>query len=61
MQNQINMIKGLLNKGFTPQGLIQQMMGNNNNPMISNLMNMMKNGNSQEVENFARNIFKEKR
>lgn len=30
------------------------------NPMINNLINMMKSGNPQGVETFARNLFKER-
>ena len=35
-------------------------MSGNKNPMITNLMNMMQTGDSKGVEDFARNIFKEK-
>lgn len=61
MQNQINMLKAMLNKGFSPQGLIQQIMRNNNNPMIGNLLNLAKQGKNEDIENFARNICKGKR
>lgn len=57
--NPIQILQGFLGKGMSPQQIISQMMGNKN-PMIANLMNMMQNGNSKAVEDFARNMFKEK-
>lgn len=57
--NPMQMLQSFLGRGMSPQQIIGQMMGNKN-PMISNLMNMMQNGNSKGVEDFARNIFKEK-
>lgn len=57
--NPIQILQGFLGKGMSPQQIISQMMGNKN-PMIVNLMNMMQNGNSKAVEDFARNMFKEK-
>lgn len=61
MNNQMNLLKAFFNRGGSPQALIQQMLGKNNNPMIGNLMNLAKSGNQQDIENFARNICKEKR
>ena len=43
---------------LNPMQLLQSMPIQN--PMIKNLMNMMKSGNSQGVEEFARNLFKER-
>lgn len=60
MNNPIEMIKGLMSKGESPQQMITNMISQNSNPMIQNLMKMAQSGNSQEVENFARNICKEK-
>lgn len=59
MNNPIQMIKMMMGKS-NPQELITNMMGNNNNPMINNLMNMAKKGDNKGIENFARNICKEK-
>lgn len=43
---------------------IQQMLANfinkNQNPMFSNLISMAQKGDSKGVENFARNLFKER-
>ncbi|HIS12696.1 MAG TPA: hypothetical protein IAB40_06290 [Candidatus Onthocola stercoravium] len=60
MNNPIEMIKGLMGKGESPQQMITNMISQNSNPMMQNLMKMAQNGNTQEVENFARNICKEK-
>lgn len=60
MNNPIEMIKGLMSKGESPQQMISNMISQNSNSMMQNLMKMAQSGNSQEVENFARNICKEK-
>ena len=60
MNNPIEMIKGLMSKGESPQQMITNMISQNSNPIIQNLMKIAQNGNTQEVENFARNICKEK-
>ena len=57
--NPIQMLQSFLGRGMSPKQIINQMSGNKN-PMITNLMNMMQTGNSKGVEDFARNIFKEK-
>ena len=46
-------------KGKKPQEIAMQLIGNNNNPVINNLITMAKNGDTQGVENFVRNMFKE--
>jgi hypothetical protein len=59
--NEINMIKNLVSKGGNPQQIIMDnLLKNNSNPMITNLLNMAKNGDAKGVENFARNLFKDK-
>lgn len=59
--NPIEMIKQFANKGITPQQFItNNIMGNNSNPMIGKLVEMAQSGNSQGIENFARNLMKEK-
>ena len=57
--NPMQILQSFLGRGMSPQQIINQMPGNKN-PMITNLMNMMKTGDSKGVEAFARNIFKEK-
>jgi hypothetical protein len=51
----INMLKG----AKTPKEAVISMVKSNNNPMIKNLVEMAEKGNTEGVENFARNIFKE--
>lgn len=51
----INVLKGMKN----PKEAIISMVKSNNNPMIKNLVEMAEKGNTEGVENFARNIFKE--
>ena len=57
--NPMQMLQSFLGRGMSPQQIINQISGDKN-PMITNLMNMMQTGNSKGVEDFARNIFKEK-
>ena len=59
MNNSIDMIKSFVSNGATPQQVIQQMM-NNTNPMIANLIQMAQSGDKQGVENFARNMYRDK-
>lgn len=60
--NPIEILKGFMGKGGNPQELLQKAMGmtNNSNPMIANLINLAKTGNKEQVEQFARNICKER-
>ena len=51
----INMIKGIKN----PKDAVINMIKTNNNPMVKNLVEMAEKGDSQGVENFARNMLKE--
>ena len=56
--NPVNMLKLFIGNGGTPQQFLQNIAIRN--PMIQNVIGMAKNGNSNGVENFARNLFKEK-
>ena len=51
----MNMLRGIKN----PKDAVLNMVKSNNNPMIKNLVEMAEKGNTEGVENFARNIFKE--
>lgn len=54
----------LLNGVKNPQQFIKQLMGNNqvmNNPMAKNVIEMYQNGNTQGIEQMARNLCKEKK
>lgn len=51
-----NLQKYIANGG-TPEKLLSEIMLRN--PMMNNLIRMAKSGNIQNVENFARNLFRE--
>lgn len=51
----INMLKGMKN----PKEAVISMVKSNNNPMVKNLVEMAEKGNTEGVENFARNFLKE--
>lgn len=53
--NPIEMIRN----AKSPKDLAMQMIKNNSNPMISQLVQMINNGNSKGVEDFARNFLQE--
>lgn len=55
----IEMLKGLINSGKSPQEIAMQMLGNNGNPIFNNLVMMAQKGDYKGVENVARNIFKQ--
>lgn len=57
--NNANMLKMFMNSGKTPKEIAIQMMGNYNNPVINNLIQMAEKGDYKGVENFARNMFRE--
>ena len=57
--NPIEMIKNLVGKGMNPQQILGNVMKNNSNPVFNNLIEKAKEGDTQGVENFARNLFKE--
>lgn len=56
--NPIMILKQFMQQGLTPQNILNKM--NINNPILSNVMNMAKNGDNKGVETFARNICKQK-
>ena len=56
--NPIEMIKLFLGQNKKPEELLQKMV-NDNNPILNNLINMARSGDSKGVENFARNIYKD--
>lgn len=58
--NPIEMIKLFMGENKTPQQILQKMISNNSNPVLNNLINMAQTGDSKGVENFARNLCKEK-
>ena len=56
--NPTNFIKNYMLRGLTPKGIVKQIAGNN--PILGNLINMAEKGDNQGVENFARNMLKER-
>lgn len=59
--NPLEIMKNFISQGGNPEKLVMQAISNNNsNPMINNLIQMAKSGNSQGVEQFARNYFQER-
>ena len=59
MNNPINALRLLIGNAPNPKQVIEQMVKTNKNPMIDNLLNMARTGNSKGVEEFAKNVFKE--
>ena len=57
--NPLNMIKGMMGN-MNPKNMAMNMLKNNTNPIFSNLIDMANKGDSKGVEDFARNICKEK-
>ena len=59
--NPIQMIQNFMKNGGNHKQLIQKTirMTNNNNVIISNLINLAKNGNKNKVEQIARNMCNE--
>ena len=56
--NPIQIIQSYMTKGMTPKGIVKRIVGNN--PIFNNLIDMAEKGDNQGVENFARNVLKEK-
>lgn len=59
MNNPINMIKMMMGK-MSPKDMAMKMIENNSNPVFTNLIDMANKGDTKGVEDFARNIMKEK-
>lgn len=56
--NPMQLLQNFITKGLSPEKIVEQMVGNN--PMMANLIKMANSGDTRGVENFARNMFKEK-
>ena len=57
--NPMDMLKGMMGIG-NPKDMAMKMLSQNNNPIFKNLIDMANKGDSKGVEEFARNICKEK-
>lgn len=59
MNNPINMIKMMMGK-MSPEEFVMKAMSNNNNPMLSSLVEMANKGDTESLEKFARNVCNQK-
>ena len=59
MNNPIQIIKMMMGK-MSPKDMAMKMLENNSNPVFANLIDMANKGDTKGVEDFARNIMKEK-
>lgn len=59
MNNPINMIKMMMGK-MSPKDMAMSMLKNNSNPVFANILEMANNNETEKLEQFARNICKEK-
>lgn len=57
--NPINMIKGMMGN-MNPKNMVMNMLKNNTNPIFANLIEMANKNDVEGLENFARNMYKEK-
>ena len=55
--NPLNMIKGMMGIS-NPKDMAIKMLSQNNNPIFKNLIDMANKGDTEGVENFARNYMK---
>lgn len=58
MNDMISFIKSMFGK-MNPQQIVMSILKNNSNPIFSNLISMAQKGDSNSVENFARNYLRE--
>ena len=61
MMNPLQLI-GMIKNGGNPQQMVMNMLQSmgGNNPMMTNVLNMAQSGNTKQIEQFARNICKER-
>ena len=57
--NLLNMIKGMVGK-MNPKSIAMNMLKNNTNPIFANLIEMANKGDTKGLEQFAKNVCKEK-
>lgn len=58
--NPVNILKGMMGIGNPKDMAMKMLSQNNNNPIFNNLTQMMEKGDNKGIEQFARNICKEK-
>ena len=57
--NPLNVIKGMMGN-MNPKNIVMKMLKNNSNPIFANLTQMMEKGDTKGIEQFAKNVCKEK-
>ena len=60
MNNPLNLMKAFMKGRNSPQELAKTMLSKNTNPLLQNIVTMANNGDTKGVENFARNMCKER-
>lgn len=58
--NPMQMLQAMFKSKGNPQQMVMQLVKGNSNPMLSNLISLMEKGNDANIEDFARNICKER-
>lgn len=58
MNNPIDMIRNFIRYN-SPQQLVEKLIMNNTNPIMSQLIQKARNGDTKSVEEFARNLYKQ--
>lgn len=58
MNNMLD-IKKILSNGNSPKEFVMNFIKQNSNPMLNNILQMAEKGETQGLEQFARNLFKE--
>ena len=59
MNNPINILKAMMGK-MSPKDMAMSIIKDNSNPVFKNLLDMANNNETEKLEQFARNICKEK-
>ena len=58
MNNPMDMIKNLMKQG-NPRQLVEKMVMNNSNPIMRDLVQKARNGDTKGIEEFAQNLYKQ--
>ena len=55
-----NVLIQMIRSGQNPQQLLMSVLGQNNSPLTQNLLQLARQGNSQEIEKIVRNLYTQK-
>ena len=55
-----NILIQMIRSGQNPQQLLMSVLGQNNSPLTQNLLQLARQGNSQEIEKIVRNLYAQK-